>query len=92
MNKGKRKRDLPLDELSELQQLGRHDEVERELERQAKRFFSTPEPPDERAERRAFFEAAKRVLARDPEPDFPEAEHFSDPKCSKTKPRRGASS
>jgi hypothetical protein len=76
------------DKVAELRKLGQHDEARRELERQAKRFYSSPEPPDERAERRAFFEAAKRALARDPEPDFPEAERFTHAKPSKNKPRR----
>lgn len=81
MKKPKRKRDLTAMEIADLSKRGLTDEADRVLARQAKRFFGTPEPPDERDEPRAFFEAAKRALARDKEPDFPEA-----------KPRRGASS
>jgi hypothetical protein len=50
------------------------DEVNRELARQAKRFFSQPETAEERAERRAFVEAAKTALARHDDSEFPEFE------------------
>lgn len=61
MKKPKRKRDLTATEIADLRKRGLRGEADHELARQAKRFFSTPEPPDERAERRAFFELAKRV-------------------------------
>jgi hypothetical protein len=81
MKERKHKRDLTAVEIADLRKRGLREEADCELARQAERFFSTPEPPDERAERKASFEAAKRAWARDKEPDFPEAE-----------PRRGASS
>ncbi|MBZ5510625.1 MAG: hypothetical protein LAN70_05575 [Acidobacteriia bacterium] len=65
MKKRERKPDLTLAEIADLRKRGLRDEVRREIARQAKRFFSQPETTKERAERIAFTEAARKVLARD---------------------------
>jgi hypothetical protein len=64
VKKRERKRDLTAAEIADLRKRGLRDEVRREIARQAKRFFSQPETAEERAERTAFTEAAKKVLAR----------------------------